>query len=451
MNVLPDSVVIVGAARSEMSHVEFRQRIRDAVAGMDLTRWERFASLLYYKSVRLDSAVSFSSLASALCELEKGRNPHGNRIFYLAIPPSLYETTAELLGVGGLSQPSEARRGWVRLVVEKPFGRNLRTAVSLNKTLQRYFTESQIFRIDHYLAKDTVQNVLIFRFANAIFEPLWNRNFIDSVEITAVESLGIENRAQYYEDSGVLRDMFQNHMMQLLALVAMEPPSHMEADCVRDEKCKVFRSLRPFSRNDSTKDVILGQYTAGMIDGKPVRGYREEPGVSPNSRTPTFAKMKVFLDNWRWQGVPFYLTSGKRLRQKLTEIVIHFRQVPHAVFRGILGNTICANSLTLGIYPDEGIHLNFLTKNPGATVCLRSVRMEFAYRQNYTGPVLDAYEKALIDCIQGDQMLFWRQDGVELCWAFLDPILEVCEGCVEGGPELQFYEAGTWGPQEGRP
>ena len=446
-DVLPDSVIIVGAARAEMSPAQFGEKIKDAVNGMDLSRWDSFASLLYYQSVRFDSPASFNQLSSTLSELDKERNPRGNRIFYFAIPPSLYEGTAELLGAAGLSKESEERHGWVRLVVEKPFGRSLETAIDLNRTLHKHFTERQIFRIDHYLAKETVQNVLMFRFANAIFEPLWNRMFVDRVIITAAESLGVENRAQYYEESGVLRDMFQNHMMQLLALVAMEPPSRMEADYVRDEKCKVFRSLKLLSPTDATRHVLLGQYSAGTVDGKPVPSYREEPGVDPHSLTPTFATMTVFVDNWRWQGVPFYLTSGKRLPKKMTELVIDFKKAPHSMFRDLLGDGIGSNRLTLGIYPDERIHLSFQTKNPGAKVCLRSVRMDFDYRQDYTGPVLDAYEKAIVDCIQGDHMLFWRQDGIELSWSFLEPILEACEDCFDKGPELQFYAAGTWGPE----
>lgn len=446
--VLPDSVAIVGVARAEMSQAQFREKIKEAVTGMDPSQWDRFASLLYYRSIRFDSPASFTELSSTLSELDKDRNPRCNRIFYFAIPPSLYEGTAELLGDAGLSRENEEGKGWVRLVVEKPFGRNLKTAIDLNRTLHKHFTERQIFRIDHYLAKETVQNVLMFRFANAIFEPLWNRMFIDRVTITAAESLGVENRARYYEESGVLRDMFQNHMMQLLALVAVEPPSRMEADYVRDEKCKVFRSLRLLSPADATRHVVLGQYVAGTIDGKSVPGYREEPGVNPDSLTPTFATVRVFVDNWRWQGVPFYLTSGKRLAKKMTEIVIDFKKAPHSMFRGILGEVIGQNRLTLGIYPDERIHLSFQTKNPGAKVCLRSVRMDFDYRQDYTGPILDAYEKAIIDCIQGDHMLFWHQDGVELSWSFLEPILEACGDCFDKGPELQFYAAGSWGPEE---
>jgi len=352
-----------------------------------------------------------------------------------------------MIGRAGLSAEMTDGNGWSRIVVEKPFGTNLETAVDLDRSLHEYFKEHQIFRIDHYLAKETVQNVLMLRFANALFEPIWNRRYVDHVNITATETLGVEHRAGYYERSGVLRDMFQNHMMQLLALTAMEPPSRFEDELVRDEKTKVFRALRPFPVKYLQDYLVLGQYVAGTINGKPVPAYREEPDVDPNSITPTFAMMKVYLDNWRWQGVPFYLTSGKRLNKKLTQIVIQFKDVPHSLFRRTLGEEITANQLILGIYPDEKISLRFQTKNPGAKLCLRSVAMDFQYHQNYSGPVLDAYEKVLLDCMIGDHMLFWRQDAVELCWSFLTPILMECETCQDLSKMLLTYESGSWGPQ----
>ncbi|MBI4964008.1 MAG: glucose-6-phosphate dehydrogenase [Desulfomonile tiedjei] len=443
---LPEPFLIVGAARSDMTHEEFRQELKGAVAGMDMSKWEEFAAASYYQRVQFDSTESFSNLALALKDWEAQHDISGNKILYLAIPPSLYESTVEMLGEAGLSGKQETGGGWARIVVEKPFGRDVKTAAHLNKTLEKHFEERQIFRIDHYLAKETVQNLLIFRFANAIFEPLWNRQFIDHINITAAESLGVEKRGSYYEEAGVLRDMFQNHMMQLLALTAMEPPSSFEADLVRDETCKVFRSLRPFSADDNGPRLLLGQYGSGSIDGKQVHGYREEAGVDAKSLTPTFAMMKVFVDNWRWQDIPFILTSGKRMARKMTEIVIHFKKVAHSMFRGLLEEAIKPNILTLGIHPDESIKLTFETKNPGALVCLRSVIMDFNYTDNYSGPALDAYEKALLECMQGDQTLFWRQDAVELSWAFLDPILEHCETCEDRGRRLLTYEAGTWGP-----
>jgi glucose-6-phosphate 1-dehydrogenase len=309
------------------------------------------------------------------------------------------------------------------------------------------FSEKRIFRIDHYLAKETVQNLLVFRFANAIFEPLWNRNYIDHIRIIAAETLGVENRIGYYDGSGVLRDMFQNHLMQILALIAMEPPDRFEDECVRDEKLKVFRSLRPFPLENLHEHLVLGQYTSGTIGGKRVLGYREEEGASPESLTPTFAMMRVYIDNWRWQGAPFILVSGKRLSRKVTSIVIQFKRIPHSMFRGHLGK-ISPNRLILSIYPDETITLTFQTKTPGADLSLRSVTMDFDYHQNYHGPLLDAYEKSIVDAVRGNHMLFWRQDGVEASWKFLDPIISDCETCYDRVEQLKFYEAGSDGPQE---
>jgi glucose-6-phosphate 1-dehydrogenase len=298
------------------------------------------------------------------------------------------------------------------------------------------------------MAKETVQNILIFRFANAIFEPLWNRNYIDRLGIIAAEQIGVEHRAGFYEQAGVLRDMFQNHMMQLLALIALEPPSRFEAERVRDEKVKAFGSLKPVASPFSAENLVLGQYGAGEIDGISVPAYREESGVRPDSLTPTFAVLRVFIDNWRWRGVPFYLASGKRLPQKLTQVVIHFKEVPHSLFANIDLGAIATNRLILGIQPEEKITLTFETKNPGATVCLRGVTMDFHYYQNYRGPVMDAYEKSLIDVMQGDHMLFWRQDGVELCWSFFSPLIEECETCAFLEKLIHPYPAGTWGPPE---
>jgi glucose-6-phosphate 1-dehydrogenase len=443
---LPESFVVLGAGRSEMSREQFHDEIKQALEGMDLAKWEDFASRLYYYRVDLNSSESFEGLSKTLKKLEGKHDTGSNRIFYLAIPPSAYGSVAAMLGSAGLSREHQDGAGWSRLVVEKPFGHDLESARELDRQIRQHFSENQIFRIDHYLAKETVQNVSIFRFANAIFEPIWNRMFIDHVHINAAESIGVGKRAAYYEDAGVLRDMFQNHMMQLLAVTAMEPPAVFEAEQVRDEHVKVFRALRPIPRDNPSQNLVLAQYDAGAVDGEQVPGYREESGVSEDSLTPTFGMMTVFIDNWRWQDVPFHLTSGKRLAKKLTEIVISFKKVPHLLFRKVLDETITPNLLTLGIQPEEKIDLTFETKNPGAKACLRSVTMDFNYRENYEGPILNAYEKALIDCMHGDQMLFWRQDAVELCWAFLDPILKECETCTDRGERLLSYSAGSWGP-----
>jgi glucose-6-phosphate 1-dehydrogenase len=445
---LPDRFAIVGCARTGLTHDAFKDKMRNALNEADIpdnSKWSHFAECLFYHSVKYDDIDSFKDLSFFLEDMEKRIGTKGNKLFYLAIPPNLYKSTARMLGRAGLSA-EETGKNWTRIVVEKPFGRDLETAIDLDRSLHEHFKEHQIFRIDHYLAKETVQNILMFRFANAIFEPVWDRKYIDHVQIIAAEKLGVEHRAGYYEQAGVLRDMFQNHMMQLLALIAMEPPSFFEADRIRDEKLKVYRSLRPFPIESLDKFLVLGQYKEGIIDGKKVLPYRDEPGVSSDSVVPTFARMKVFLDNWRWQGVPFYLTSGKRMERKVTEVCIQFKDVPHSMFRQTLGGHITANSLVLGIYPEEKISLTFQTKNPGAKVCLRSVTMDFNYRQNYTGPFLDSYEKGLLDCMLGDHMLFLRQDGVELCWSFLTPILKRCEACQDRDGLLLPYESGTWGP-----
>ncbi|MGM0539913.1 MAG: glucose-6-phosphate dehydrogenase [Thermodesulfobacteriota bacterium] len=447
--LLPENVCIVGTARSRLSHDDFRKSMRRSVEpepDREPTGWDALSQRLFYHPVSYDQEETFTSLKSFLDELDVTFATQGNRLFYLAVPPNVYPAIAHQLGRAGLTQEDSKAGSWIRFVVEKPFGHDLESARELDKALHSSFAEHQIFRIDHYLAKETVQNILMLRFANSIFEPIWDRRYIDSVSITAAEQLGVEHRAGYYDRFGILRDMFQNHMMQLLALCAMEPPSIFEAERVRDEKTKVYRCLRPFPTSELDNYLVLGQYAAGQIKGKKVRGYREEPNVDPQSLTPTFASMKVFLDNWRWQGVPFYLTSGKRLAEKRTEIKVQFKHVPNSMFRGILGEDISANRLTLGIQPKEEIHLSFQTKVPGPKVCLRTVKMHFDYNQGYTGPVLEAYQKVLLDCLLGDHTLFWRQDGVELCWGFLTPILIECD-CPDQGKRLHTYEAGTWGPE----
>jgi glucose-6-phosphate 1-dehydrogenase len=439
---LPDSFAVVGASRTELTDDAFRERMRQAArefGGGDDTVWEALGPRLRYKQVHYDEPASFTALAGFLDELAKAESLGGNRIFYLAVPPTVYEAIAVNLANAGLA---EETAGYSRLVIEKPFGRDLATARVLETALHTRFAEHQIFRIDHYLAKETVQNILMLRFANAIFEPLWNRRYVHHVSILAAESLGVGHRASYYDHFGVLRDMFQNHMMQLLSLCAIEPPSLFEADLVRDEKTKVFRALRPFTKAGVAEDCILGQYASGLIGGTRAPAYLDEEGVPGDSTTPTFAAMRVSLDNWRWQGVPFYLISGKRLPEKRTEIAVQFKPVPYSMFRELFGDHIEANRLILRIQPDEQVSLTFQAKAPGP-MCLRSVTMNFNYYQGYQGAALTAYAKVLLDCMLGDQTLFWRQDGVELCWKFLTPLLDA------PAPErLYLYKAGTWGPQE---
>ncbi|UCG22015.1 MAG: glucose-6-phosphate dehydrogenase, partial [Deltaproteobacteria bacterium] len=333
---LPSPFAIVGTSRTELTHDEFREKLKTsygATENSDLSRWDEFAGNLYYKPVVYDSLDSYKELAKFLRELDEEYKAEGNRVFDLAVPPSLYPVIAEMLGKAGLAQEGEDGKGWSRIVVEKPFGRDLQSAVELDQTLHQSFREHQIFRIDHYLAKETIQNILMFRFANAIFEPIWNRSYIAYVGIIAAEKIGVGTRAGYYEQAGVIRDMFQNHMMQVLSLTAMEPPSLFEAERVREEKAKVFRSLKPLDGDRHRDNLILGQYGPGIIDGVEVPGYRGESGVNPKSLIPTFAMMRLFIDNWRWRGVPFYLVSGKRLARQINRIEVQFKRVPHSMFR----------------------------------------------------------------------------------------------------------------------
>ncbi len=446
--MLADQFFILGTSRIKMTVDQFRDMMLEAVKeayprDFEQAVWDEFAPRLYYSTFDYGNSSSYTlSLRDKLPELERKHQTGGNRIFYLAIPPTVFEDVINNLGAAGLSREE---RGCSHIVIEKPFGSDLTTARKLNRVVHTYYKESQIFRIDHYLAKETVQNVLMFRFANSIFEPLWNRRYVDHVQITAAETLGVEHRAGYYERAGVLRDMFQNHVFQLLCLTAMEPPAAFFADRVRDEKAKVLRSVRRFPVDALDDHVVRGQYARGTIAGGEVPGYREEEGVEHGSRTPTFAAMKVFIDNWRWQGVPFYLRSGKRLGSRQTEISIHFKQVPHSMFPDSVGGPIEANTIVLKIQPDEGMSLMFQTKEAGTKVCLNPVEMTYAYPR---GVLLDAYEWVLLECMLGDQMLFMREDSVELAWSVLTPVLDA----VETGRRvpLATYVAGSDGPDEAK-
>ena len=446
---LPSPFSIVGCSRTVFSREKFLELLRAAVfdESHDLQdQWTAFASHLHYQQVFYDQPASYEQLAKFLKALDANANTLGNRIFDLAVPPKLYPVISQMIGKVGLASEGSHGNGWSRIIIEKPFGRDLSSSRLLQETLQKDFQENQIFRIDHYLAKETVQNILTFRFANSIFEPLWNRHYVEYIGIMAAEELGVENRAGYYDQAGVIRDMFQNHMLQLLALTAMEPPAKFAAGPVRDEKSKVFNSLRQLTDNPGD-DLILGQYGPGTISGKPVLGYRQEKGVAINSLTPTFAMMRLYVENWRWQGVPFYLISGKRLHRKETKIVVQFKQVPHTMFHHILDEKITANRLILGIYPDEEIKMTFQAKKPGPKVCLNSMTMDFKYQENYQGISLEAYEKVLLDCMIGDHMLFGRKDGIEAAWSLLTPILNDCETCIGRDQKLHSYPAGSQGPE----
>ncbi|SDB16642.1 glucose-6-phosphate 1-dehydrogenase [Desulfonatronum thiosulfatophilum] len=449
---LPDHFGIIGCSRTTFDDSAFQDRIRRILPTPTdelPDRRDDFVRKIRYQTLVYDNLQDYDSLSHRLESINASFGTQGNRLFYLAVPPQLYPVISTMLGRSGLAREKDRHHEWSRIVLEKPFGHDLPSALELSDVLHEHFSEHQIFRIDHYLAKETVQNLLMFRFANTIFEPLWNRNYIEYVSISAAETLGVEKRAGYYEQAGVIRDMFQNHMMQLLSLVAMEAPSRFQDESVRDDKTKVFNSLRPFELQGRFRDLVLGQYGPGNIDHHAVPGYRQEEGVAPDSLTPTFAFLRSYIDNWRWQGVPFYICSGKRLSRKLTRIVIQFKDVPHSMFRHILGEKISSNRLILGIQPDEVINLTLQTKSPGMSSFLRTVTMRFDYNHEAEKSRLkDAYEKVLMDCLLGDQMLFWRQDAVKRCWAYLTPILEMCESCGDRAQHLHLYPAGTWGPKE---
>ncbi len=441
--LLPSGFFVLGVARSEMDSIRFRELMAEGLRESfpeecDETCWQNFSALLHYRTIDYRDPESFrENLVAALPPLEESSGTGGNRIFYIATPPGAYEDIISTLHHAGLTSRNGAA---VKLVIEKPFGNDLASARRLNAVLLDAFREEQVYRIDHYLAKETVQNILMFRFANSLFEPIWNRRYIDHVQITAAETIGIERRAGYYEQAGVLRDMFQNHMFQLLSLTAMEPPSLFNAARVRDEKAKVLQSIRPFSLENLDACIVTGQY-AGSAEGG-IRGYRRENGVAADSGVPTYAALKVWVDNWRWNGVPFYLRSGKRLKRRATEIAIQFRPVPHMMFSRTMGGAIEANALVLRVQPDEGIHLEMQAKNPGSRMCLMPVNLDFSYPRDVS---LSAYERVLLDCMEGDQMLFVREDGVDLSWSVLSPLIKALE---KRQPRVEsfLYEAGSEGP-----
>ena len=437
---------LLGFARTPMSDNDFRRIAEKSLAkappGAPDGSLQDFLKKLQYFNGNYDDPESYRRLAQQLEEIDREGDLGGNRLFYLATPPDLYPRIVRRLGEAGLARLT--REGsWTRIIVEKPFWRDATSARELNKTLLGVFDEPQVYRIDHYLGKRTVQNLLAFRFGNGIFEPLWNRNYVDHVQITASESLGVEQRAAFYESTGALRDMVQSHMLQIASLVAMEAPATFEATPVRNEKMKVLQSMRPLTQETIEKSVVRGQYGPGNINGEPVRGYREEPGVKPDSPTETFVALRLLVDNWRWSGVPFYLRTGKRLAKPLTEVAIQFRQAPHVVFRR---ENLQSNSLVLNIQPDEGISLSFGAKSPGAEMHIRPVTMDFSYKQAFGGVSRGAYATLINDCVRGDATLFDRADSVEAAWELVDPILDAWKHA--SAPQFPNYAAGSAGPRE---
>lgn len=446
---LPAGFSVVGFARRPLTDEQFREQAMESINQFSRQKpvnpqvWESFSSGIHYLQSDFHNPKGYEQLSQLLNKLDAERGTGGNRIFYLSTPPSQYPEIIQNLGTAGLSK---SRKGWTRIIVEKPFGHDLASAIELNRQVAKVFREEQVYRIDHYLGKETVQNILVFRLANGIFEPVWNRRYVDHIQITVAENIGLEGRGGYYEESGAIRDMVQNHVLQLLSLVAMEPPITFDANAVRDEKVKVLHALQPLVGQEAVTHIIRGQYGPGWVNGQQVVGYRQEPGVSPVSRTETYVAMKVFIDSWRWAGVPFYLRTGKHLPKRVTEIAIQFKQAPLMLFkRSEAYGQVEPNVMTLRIQPDEGISLKFGAKVPGTEMQIRSVNMDFFYGSSFIREQPEAYERLLLDCMLGDSTLFTRRDEVEAAWGFVQGILD--EWRTEPAETIQTYESGSWGPQ----
>jgi glucose-6-phosphate 1-dehydrogenase len=447
--LLPAEFAILGFARSPMTQDEFRDKMKDAVVtyseekSIDEAVWQSFAQGIYYIAGDINDEQRYREMSAMLDQIDRERGTAGNRVFYLSITPSLYDEAIQYLGTTGLARPQD--KGWTRIIIEKPFGHDLTSAQQLNEQVASVFKEEQVYRIDHYLGKETVQNLLVFRFANGIFEPIWNRRYIDHVQITNAEAIGVEGRGGYYDTAGVLRDMIQNHVFQVVSLVAMEPPISLSAKAVRDEKVKAMHAVRPIPVERVNEFAVRGQYGPGSVAGKQVAGYREEKDVNPESATETYAALKLYFDNWRWADVPFYLRSAKRMPKRVTEIAIQFKQAPLQLFTNIPSQQLEPNVLIVRIQPDEGITMRIGAKVPGQATRIRWVNMDFRYGASFGVASPEAYERLLLDCILGDSTLYARRDMTERGWEIVMPILEAWQKSM---PDFPNYEAGTWGPTQ---
>jgi len=449
--LLPEAARIIGYGRSDLTDEAFASSLRDAVAGScrgeptDEDAWGRFARRLGYQRGAYDNEEDLRALGRRLEEIHERTGEPPNWLFYLATPPTAFVPLVRALAGSGLARKGQQGTPWSRLVIEKPFGRDLAGARSLNGEVRKAFDEGQVFRIDHYLGKETVQNLMVLRFGNSIFEPIWHQKYVDHVQITVSETLGVDGRGGYYDHAGAIRDMVQNHMMHLLCLVAMEPPVSLDATAIRNEKVKVLQALRPLDAACAAAGVVRAQYAAGRIDGEAVPGYRELPDVPDDSTTETFVAFKAFVDNWRWSGVPFYFRTGKRLPARRTEISIHFKPVPQVLFNAPPTGPLAPNVLAVRVQPNEGISMEFQVKAPGMPARIRKLRMDFDYAEAFGSAPPEAYQRLLLDAALGDATLFTRDDEVEAAWAFIDPILEGC--AMQPCECLGAYPAGTWGPK----
>jgi glucose-6-phosphate 1-dehydrogenase len=441
------SVAVVGYSRSAISDEAFRASLAEGVEaharrGFDPELWRAMSENVFYQQGGFDDSEAFARLATRLERIETERNLPGNRLFYLATPPSVFAPVVDQLGAAQLVPDED--NPFRRVIIEKPFGRDLESAQALNRNIRSVLSERQVYRIDHYLGKETVQNLLVFRFANGIFEPLWNNRFVDHVQITGAETLGVEERGGYFDNAGILRDMVQNHLLQVLSLAAMEPPIHLDGEAIRDEKVKVLRALRPIPADQIEQHTVRGQYVEGSVLGQPVSGYLQESGVPAQSSTETFVALRLFIDNWRWAGVPFYLRSAKRMPKKVTEIAIHFKSAPHRLFHEMNLADPYANVLAIRIQPDEGIRMNIASKIPGPSMEIAPVTMDFRYASSFGAAPPDAYERLLLDSLSGDAALFIREDEVEASWRFITPLLE---SWAQRPDAPERYRSGTWGPK----